>query len=102
MNKNANKSIRQLIVAMITLPGTVVLVVPGILIWLYGVEAPAVGDLRFWLAKPMFPGGIFLTGWTITIFWFNGHGTPAPWCPPTRFVVIGPYSWYATPCSPEC
>ena len=91
------RTILHLIAAMIALPGMVLFVIPGLLIWHYGVEAPAVGDLRFWLAKPLLPGGLVLAGWTVASFFVHGKGTPAPWHPPKRLVVRGAYRFVRNP-----
>ena len=88
---------KHLILAMIVLPGTVVVVIPGVLLWLYGFEPPQVGDLRFWLAKPLLPAGIVIAGWTVANFWVDGRGTPAPWHPPKRLVVTGAYRYVRNP-----
>lgn len=86
-----------LIGALIVLPGTAVVLIPGILLWQYGFEPPAVGDLRFWLAKPLLPVGFVLAGWTVALFFIHGEGTPAPWHPPHRLVVRGPYKFVRNP-----
>lgn len=86
-----------LIAALIVLPGTAVVVIPGILLWQYGLEAPGVHDLRFWLAKPLIPGGLALAGWTMTLFFIHGKGSPAPWHPPKHLVVLGPYKYVRNP-----
>src|SRR5262245_21469363 len=35
--------------------------------------------------------GIVLFVWSLAHFWTEGRGTLAPWDPPRRFVVSGPY-----------
>jgi len=83
--------------AIIVLPGTAVVLIPGILVWQYGFEAPHPYDLRFWLAKPLIPGGLALAGWTAALFFIYGEGSPAPWHPPHRLVVRGPYKFVRNP-----
>ena len=60
-----NRMIVHLITAMILLPGTVVLLIPGIFVWIYGIDPPAVGEARLWLAKPLLPGGLVRAGETL-------------------------------------
>jgi protein-S-isoprenylcysteine O-methyltransferase Ste14 len=74
----------------------VVVVVPALLVWAHGA------DVGWGLAAPF---GVFLGGagaglvidgvrlWleTIRLFVVVGRGTLAPWDPPRRFVVRGPY-----------
>lgn len=91
------RMVLHLIGAIIVLPGTVLVVIPGILVWQYGIEAPTVGDWRFWLAKPLLPVGVALAGWTVASFFVHGKGTPAPWHPPKRLVVSGAYPYVRNP-----
>jgi protein-S-isoprenylcysteine O-methyltransferase Ste14 len=35
--------------------------------------------------------GLVLIAWTIILFWRRGRGTLAPWDPPQKLVVQGPY-----------
>lgn len=83
------------------MPVTVLLVVPGLLYW----KAFA-WDTR-WSGFPdplwvLLPGtALILLGsglilWTTVLFW-NARGTPAPWHPPERFVVRGPYRHVRNP-----
>ena len=41
-------------------------------------------------------GGLF-TAWCIAAFIFQGRGTPAPFDPPRKFVVEGPYQYMRNP-----
>lgn len=92
-----DRNFLHLAVALIVLPGTAVVLIPGLLLWQYGLEPPAVGDLRFWLAKPLIPGGLVLAGWTTALFFIHGKGTPAPWHPPKHLVIRGPYKYVRNP-----
>lgn len=91
------RMIVHLIVTMIALPGVVIFIIPGLLIWQFGIEPPAVGDIRFWFAKPLLPGGLVIIGWTIASLFVHGKGTPAPWAPPKRLVVSGAYKYVRNP-----
>jgi protein-S-isoprenylcysteine O-methyltransferase Ste14 len=42
-------------------------------------------------------GGAALALWCIVTFVLAGRGTPAPFDPPRRLVVVGPYRWVRNP-----
>lgn len=41
--------------------------------------------------------GATLAAWSVLMFVVHGHGTLAPWDPPTRFVATGPYRYTRNP-----
>ncbi|MDR1365741.1 MAG: hypothetical protein LBJ03_01455 [Holosporales bacterium] len=41
--------------------------------------------------------GLFLAGWTMWLFAQKGKGTAAPWDPPKKLVVAGPYCYVRNP-----
>jgi protein-S-isoprenylcysteine O-methyltransferase Ste14 len=41
--------------------------------------------------------GLFLAGWTMRLFARLGQGTAAPWDPPRRLVIAGPYRYVRNP-----
>lgn len=41
--------------------------------------------------------GLFLAGWTMWLFAKRGKGTAAPWNPPQKLVVVGPYCHVRNP-----
>jgi protein-S-isoprenylcysteine O-methyltransferase Ste14 len=58
------------------------------------------GLLPAWL-RPI-GGGLVVTGgllaaWCVVVFVTAGHGTPAPFDAPRRFVAVGPYRWVRNP-----
>jgi protein-S-isoprenylcysteine O-methyltransferase Ste14 len=79
--------------AIVLLPGFVAGVVPGWLVWGFGV------DLGWWSV----PGAILLAaglaffGWTLSVFIRQGRGTLAPWDPTQSFVIDGPYGYVRNP-----
>lgn len=86
----------QLIKAIIILPGTALIFVPGLIMWFSGEAAthftplnPA--DLRLWIALVPLGIGLAFAMWTVRLFIHIGLGTPAPWNPPKKLVVHGPY-----------
>lgn len=92
----------RLLRTIIILPGTALVVVPSALLWLdaglgFGA-APAPPDgFRFWLALAIAGIGFALMVWTVTLFTRVGGGTSAPWDPPTKLVVRGPYRHVRNP-----
>jgi protein-S-isoprenylcysteine O-methyltransferase Ste14 len=84
------------------LPGIVLALVPGLLLLrdateLYGPWSvgPAVAVALFGVAALI--GGAALMAFSITLFAAVGKGTLAPWDPPRRFVVAGPYRYVRNP-----
>lgn len=74
------------VVAFIVLPGVVAFLVP----WL--LPDQRVGDQSFDLLGliPLTLGATLLL-WCVGTFYFEGHGTLAPWDPPRSLVVTGAY-----------
>jgi protein-S-isoprenylcysteine O-methyltransferase Ste14 len=92
----------RLVKAIILLPGTVLVFVPAvILLTTRGPElafelVPPV-QARFWVAFLAATAGLALGAWTAALFMKFGEGTPAPWDPPKRLVVRGPYRHVRNP-----
>jgi protein-S-isoprenylcysteine O-methyltransferase Ste14 len=81
--------------AVLLLPFTVTVVVPGIVLWRTGVDVSA---------RPLAVAGAVLISlglallvWTLALFAKVGRGTLAPWDPTTRLVVAGPYRHVRNP-----
>jgi len=88
--------------AVLILPLNVLVVIPGGLLWLFrggrwthhwaawnsgaGIAALVLGA-----------AGLGLALWTVALFMRFGGGTAAPWDPPQRFVVRGPYIFVRNP-----
>ena len=92
----------ELIKAILILPGTVLVTIPGAILWLLadtpGAIAPAgPGQLRFWIGIGLGTTGFLLAVWSVRLFLTAGRGTPAPWAPPARLVVLGPYRHVRNP-----
>ena len=93
---------RELVKAIVVLPGTAMVYVPGAILWLTaglaGGWAPAgVDEARFWIGLALALPGFALAVWTVRLFVTAGEGTPAPWAPPKKLVVRGPYRHVRNP-----
>lgn len=86
--------VSRLLRAILILPGTVLVLVPAVLLWSFDSTAlraaPAdLGDPRAWLGVLLLASGLGLGVWTGRLFVRVGKGTPAPWDPPARLVIAG-------------
>jgi protein-S-isoprenylcysteine O-methyltransferase Ste14 len=94
--------ISRLVRAILILPGTVLVVVPALILWLSrdtALEARTAGieDPRSWIGVLLFSVGLVFAIWTCRLFVTVGEGTPAPWDPPNKLVVHGPYRHVRNP-----
>jgi protein-S-isoprenylcysteine O-methyltransferase Ste14 len=80
--------------AVLSLPFIVVVIVPAILVTIEGRSAPTG---VYWIGLLPAACGMLISGSCIRVFATAGHGTLAPWDPPTRFVVNGLYRWVRNP-----
>ena len=83
--------------AVILLPFNVLVVIPAMI--LYGTGYHWRGcNLYGWLfGIILFMAGLFLALWTMWLFAKRGEGTAAPWDPPQKLVVAGPYRHVRNP-----
>jgi protein-S-isoprenylcysteine O-methyltransferase Ste14 len=93
---------RSLLLAMIILPGTVLVLVPGVILWLshhtrFSPSPAEPSQVFFWVAMGSGAVGLAIITWTVTLFVKIGQGTPAPWEPPKKLVVRGPYRHVRNP-----
>jgi protein-S-isoprenylcysteine O-methyltransferase Ste14 len=94
--------ISRLVRAILILPGTVLVVVPALILWLAhgtALEARPAGieDPRSWIGVLLFSVGLVFAIATCRLFVTVGEGTPAPWDPPNKMVVRGPYRHVRNP-----
>ena len=92
----------ELIEAIVILPGTALVYIPGAMLWLVAESGAAISLAglarpRFWFALVRGASGLALAVWTVRLFRTVGEGTPAPWAPPKRLVVRGPYRHVRNP-----
>ena len=92
----------ELIKAIVILPGTALVYIPGAMLWLVAESGAAISLAglarpRFWFALVLGASGLALAVWTVRLFRTVGEGTPAPWAPPKRLVVRGPYRHVRNP-----
>lgn len=91
-----------LIKGIVILPGTVLVFVPSLILWLSAgspvASTPAVHvEVRWWVGLVLAVAGLMLAMWTARLFLTMGRGTPAPWTPPRKLVVAGPYRHVRNP-----
>ena len=84
------------------LPGTALVFVPVIILTLaensgvsYQFATP--DQILFWLGLLPAGVGLGLAVWTVKLFKDSGRGTPAPWDPPKKLVIRGPYRHVRNP-----
>ncbi|SDX76488.1 Protein-S-isoprenylcysteine O-methyltransferase Ste14 [Ruegeria halocynthiae] len=85
---------------VLILPGTALIYIPILIQWFsecwpFGAN---VGTRLHWaVAAILAIPALVLAAKTMKLFVHDGHGTPAPWDPPQRFVVSGPYRFVRNP-----
>lgn len=92
----------RLLAPILILPGTVLVLVPTLIVWLtqgtrLEAEPARAGDWRLWLGVLLGCLGLALAIWTCRLFVTEGNGTPAPWDPPQALVIRGPYRHVRNP-----
>jgi protein-S-isoprenylcysteine O-methyltransferase Ste14 len=91
-----------LVITIIVLPGTVLVFIPAIILLLtrdswFSPEFANPSQIWFWLALLPASIGFALCVWTVKGFIKHGEGTPAPWDPPRKLVIRGPYGYSRNP-----
>lgn len=92
----------RLVKAIIVLPGTVLVFIPAVILLAtldskFAPELASPAQIRFWMALLAVSVGLALSVWTATLFMKFGAGTPAPWDPPKKMVIRGPYRHVRNP-----
>ena len=92
----------RLVRTIIVLPGNAVVFIPAAILWIsgrrvYSLKFATPDQFLFWLAALAASIGFCLGIWTATLFVKFGKGTPAPWDPPKKLVIRGPYRHVRNP-----
>jgi len=92
----------KLVRTIIVLPGIVLVFIPAIILLLskdsrFPPRLATPGQIWFWLALLSASIGFSLCVWTVKYFIKYGEGTPAPWDPPKKLVISGPYGHSRNP-----
>ena len=87
---------------LLILPGTVLILVPALILSAAGGTRFSAGlstpeHLFFWFGVAAACPGVCLAAWTVILFIKFGQGTPAPWDPPRKLVIRGPYRYVRNP-----
>ena len=84
--------------AILILPGNVLVTIPAVLLYVTGYRWPEESRLPWVIAGAFqFAAGFLLAAWTMRLFASIGKGTAAPWNPPRKLVVAGPYRHVRNP-----
>ncbi len=91
-----------LVRTILILPGTALVYVPAAILWAtegtpYAAIPAAATDPRMVAADVLGLTGLALAVWTMRLFATIGRGTPAPWDPPQKLVVRGPFRHVRNP-----
>lgn len=90
----------RMVKAILVLPGTALVYIPLLIQWFgegWPFGAAAGSGLQRALALILAVPGVVLALWIMKLFIQEGEGTPAPWDPPRKFVVSGPYCYVRNP-----
>jgi protein-S-isoprenylcysteine O-methyltransferase Ste14 len=87
----------QWIQTTIIFPINVVIFIPAVLLFCTGYRCNIYADALFAAGFAALVLGVCLAGWTMRLFATKGEGTAAPWNPPKKLVVAGPYRHVRNP-----
>jgi len=91
-----------LIKTIIILPGTVLVFIPTAILLLvdgtgFAADFQTPAEVTFYAAGMLLAAGGYLSIKTVGLFTAFGEGTPAPWDPPQKLVILGPYRYVRNP-----
>lgn len=92
----------RMLATIVILPGMALVFVPGLILWMTsdpetGLTVAGLGEVDLWIGLAAGVIGLGLAVWTARLFMTLGEGTPAPWDPPQKLVVVGPYRHVRNP-----
>ncbi len=87
---------------IIILPGSALVFIPTAILWMTdntrsASSMPDATLISFWFGLMLLCIGLVLAFWTVRLLLTYGEGTPAPWDPPKKLVVRGPYRHMRNP-----
>ncbi|MDR0647703.1 MAG: isoprenylcysteine carboxylmethyltransferase family protein [Puniceicoccales bacterium] len=82
---------------VILLPFNVLVIIPAIVLYCSDYSWEMQNMLGMMLGILLLIVGFCLAGWTMRLFVKIGKGTAAPWDPPQKLVVAGPYCYVRNP-----
>jgi protein-S-isoprenylcysteine O-methyltransferase Ste14 len=85
------------LIPVLALPMNVLAFIPAIVLWLTGHQWKSNHPALVALGVILLCLGFGLAAWTMHLFHHVGKGTAAPWDPPRRLVVAGPYRHVRNP-----
>ncbi|GHU20506.1 RemK protein [Betaproteobacteria bacterium] len=82
---------------ILILPMNVLIFIPAVILWLTNHQWTTNHPLLLAVGGMFLLLGLGLASWTMWLFHSIGQGTAAPWDPPQRLVVAGPYRHVRNP-----
>ncbi|MCL1920477.1 MAG: isoprenylcysteine carboxylmethyltransferase family protein [Kiritimatiellaeota bacterium] len=83
--------------AVVILPMSVLVFIPALALYFSGYRWAPNHPALLALGGLLLALGLSLAGWTMRLFAVKGKGTAAPWDPPKKLVVAGPYRHVRNP-----
>jgi protein-S-isoprenylcysteine O-methyltransferase Ste14 len=83
--------------AVVLLPFNVLVILPTIVLYGTGYHWRGYDVYGLLFGVILLVAGLFLAIWTMWLFAKKGEGTAAPWDPPQKLVVAGPYCHVRNP-----
>ncbi|MDR0580979.1 MAG: isoprenylcysteine carboxylmethyltransferase family protein [Holosporaceae bacterium] len=83
--------------AVVLLPFNVLVIIPVIVLYFSDYIWELNNFCLLIAGTGLLVSGLFLAGWTMRLFAKKGKGTAAPWNPPKKLVVAGPYCHVRNP-----
>ncbi|MDR0581174.1 MAG: isoprenylcysteine carboxylmethyltransferase family protein [Holosporaceae bacterium] len=82
---------------VVLLPFNVLVIIPAVTLYFTDYIWELNSTYLLIVGTILLVSGLFLAGWTMRLFAKKGKGTAAPWNPPKKLVVAGPYCHVRNP-----